>query len=233
MIDIHSHILPGVDDGSKNLDESLGLLKLLAEQGVTHSIATPHFYADCDTPERFFIRREDAWQKLHPALTPELPSVSLGAEVYYYRGISQMEQLRQFCIENSDFLLLEMPFEPWKPYMVDEAVEIAESGIAVILAHVERYFSMQPRQTWKALSERGLYMQCNADSLLHWQTAHRLRKMLRQGSIQFLGSDCHNLRSRRPHLGEAAASMGKRLGAEFTAEFFRAEEALLWQEVRQ
>ena len=62
MIDLHTHILPNVDDGSSSLEESLALLRMLASQGVTLTAATPHFYATSDTPEQFFRRREAAWQ---------------------------------------------------------------------------------------------------------------------------------------------------------------------------
>ena len=61
MIDLHTHILPNVDDGSSSLEESLALLRMLASQGVTLTAATPHFYATSDTPEKFFRRREAAW----------------------------------------------------------------------------------------------------------------------------------------------------------------------------
>ena len=64
MIDLHTHILPNVDDGSSSLEESLALLRMLASQGVTLTAATPHFYATSDTPEQFFRRREAAWKQL-------------------------------------------------------------------------------------------------------------------------------------------------------------------------
>ena len=110
MIDLHTHILPNVDDGSSSLDESLALLRMLASQGVTLTAATPHFYATSDTPEQFFRRREAAWKQLSGAMESSMPCVLLGAEVAFYRNISQMQQLERFCIGSSRLLLLEMPF---------------------------------------------------------------------------------------------------------------------------
>jgi len=81
MIDLHTHILPNVDDGSSSLEESLALLRMLASQGVTLTAATPHFYATSDTPEQFFRRREAAWQQLSGAMESGMPCVLLGAEV--------------------------------------------------------------------------------------------------------------------------------------------------------
>lgn len=229
MIDLHTHILPSVDDGSGSVEESLALLRLLARQQVSLVAATPHFYADTDTPDSFFTRREEAWQRLLPALTPELPRIVLGAELSYYRGVSQMQQLSRFCIGGSRLLLLELPFEPWPERVLSETLEIAERGFTVVLAHVERYFSLQGRSIWPWLAERGVQMQVNASSLLRLGSAGRAGRMLRQGTVRFLASDCHNLNIRPPRMGEAAAKLEKCFGPAFAAEFFRAEEAL-WQE---
>ena len=79
MIDLHSHILPQMDDGSRSVDESLQMLAALAAQGVTDVAATPHFYASENSPERFLARRRHAWQRLAPHLTASLPTVHLGA----------------------------------------------------------------------------------------------------------------------------------------------------------
>ena len=69
MIDFHSHILPAMDDGSKNIEESLQMLRMLQEQGVERVIATPHFYADENPPDVFLRRRADAWEHLRAHLT--------------------------------------------------------------------------------------------------------------------------------------------------------------------
>ena len=79
MIDLHSHILPQVDDGSRSTEESLQMLTALAAQGVTDVAATPHFYASENGPDRFLARRARSWQQLRPHLTASLPRVHLGA----------------------------------------------------------------------------------------------------------------------------------------------------------
>ena len=88
--DFHSHILPCVDDGSHSVEESLQMLRMEAEQGVTHVVLTPHFYAKHDSPERFLQRRAAAWETLQAAMAGEegLPQITLCAEVYYFPGIS-------------------------------------------------------------------------------------------------------------------------------------------------
>ena len=86
VIDFHSHILPGVDDGSKNLEQSLAMLQMEAAQGIKRVVATPHFYAQHDKPEKFLRKREEAQRQLRQLISenPGLPELSIGAEVYYF-----------------------------------------------------------------------------------------------------------------------------------------------------
>ena len=98
MIDFHTHILPGVDDGSKNVEESLLMLDSMKNQGVKTVIATPHFYANDESVESFLSRRNEAFSSLKKSLA-DGPEIILGAEVRYYDGISRLEDLKKLRIE--------------------------------------------------------------------------------------------------------------------------------------
>ncbi|MCD8010975.1 MAG: hypothetical protein LUF34_09435 [Lachnospiraceae bacterium] len=98
MIDFHSHILPGLDDGSSSIEESIEMLRLSARKGVKTMVATPHFYAQKEAPEHFLERRRQSWARLAPRLPEEAPEIYLGAEVYYYTRISNTENLSRLCI---------------------------------------------------------------------------------------------------------------------------------------
>ena len=95
IIDFHSHVLPGIDDGSHSLEESIAMLRMEAEQGVSHVIATPHFYPRHDTPEDFLRKRREAEILLREEMEKHsnLPALSVGAEVYYFPGISNSEAM--------------------------------------------------------------------------------------------------------------------------------------------
>lgn len=214
MIDFHSHILPGMDDGSKSTQESLEMLDMLRAQGVDTVAATPHFYARENPPEVFLRRRAEAWNRLRPQLTADSPRVLLGAEIRYFQGISHVDRLHDLCLEGQDVLLLEMPFSPWPSRTLAELTDLAQRGdLTVVLAHMERYLAQQPRTLWPRLRQLGVLFQCNAPFFLDWRTRRRAIGMLREGEIHLLGSDCHGSSYRPPRMGEAAERIRRRAGA--------------------
>ena len=216
MIDFHSHILPGIDDGSKDTDESLAMLKMLWEQGIDTVIATAHFHPEEESVKEFIDRRQDSYNKLSPLLEPDLPVILLGAEVMYYDGISSLSDLELLCIGNTGLLLLEMPMCKWSEYAMKELNALSSAkGYTVILAHIERYLKFQPSSVWQKLSQLGLLMQVNASFFNSAITKRKALSMLIKGNINVLGSDSHNITTRPPNLGSAFDVIRKKLGDEF------------------
>lgn len=216
MIDWHSHILPAMDDGSRDVEESIALLQQLKEQGVDTVVATPHFYANDESVETFLERRKRSYEQLIPYLSEELPRIVLGAEVRYYPGISRMEHLKQLRIEGSKLLLLEMPFSKWTEYTVRELMELSGAGSTKpVLAHVERYLSMQSGKIREQLCGCGILMQVNASFFCEMKSRRLALKFLSSGKVQFVGSDCHNLTTRPPHMDRAYEIIRKKIPENF------------------
>lgn len=229
MIDWHAHILPGIDDGSQSVEESVKLLNMQSEQGVEVVIATPHFCAEKESVEQFLHRREKSFQCLQKEMASDLPKILLGAEVQYYSGISQLQDIKKLCIEGTSLLLLEMPFSDWTEYTVREVIKLAHSGsVTVILAHVERYLSFQNKAVWKRFSESGILMQVNASFFLELKTKRKALKLLENADVRFVGSDCHNVTSRPPRFGEAFDVIQKKLGEQFIDQMQRYGYSLLF-----
>ena len=218
IIDFHSHILPGVDDGSKSLGDSLEMLKQTADQGIRRMVATPHFYANHDTPRAFLERRDTAYRQLLEGMAqePGLPGVTLGAEVYFFRGISDCESISELTIGNTGYLLVEMPPPPWRDAMYRELESLSICrGITPIIAHVDRYLGLfRTFHIPEQLEARPVLVQANAEFFLKPARRHMALKMLRTGQIHLLGSDCHNVTSRVPNLGDAVDVIRHRLGAD-------------------
>lgn len=220
MIDWHSHVLPGIDDGSRNITESIGMLKMLAEQNVDTVIATPHFYANNSSVDTFIKRRNEAYISMSDSISDSMPRIYLGAEVAYYDGISRLDGLEKLRIENSKLLLLEMPSVRWSDYTVSELMEMSSiSGMRLILAHIERYMHMQKAETFGKLLECGICMQINASCFDSLWTRRKALQMLSCGAVKFIGSDCHNLSTRRPNISHAFEYMEKKLGRDFLNAF--------------
>lgn len=221
MIDFHSHILPEMDDGSKSVEESLQMLGLSARQGINVLALTPHFYADKDTPERFLQRRAQSFEKLLEADPQSAPQLLLGAEVEYFPGMHKTQAIPQLRLQGTKYLLLEMPFSKWTQRMLDEVSELNQSReINVVLAHIDRYLSMQKRGVIESLLSDGIRFQVNADCFLNRRKRGKMLRMLESGYISFLGSDCHNLTDRPPQIGDALEVIGKKLGTA-TAEMLK------------
>lgn len=213
-VDFHSHVLPGIDDGSTSVEESVAMLRLEGAQGIRHVVATPHFYPGQDTPERFLQRRARAAQAL--AGYAELPKLTLGAEVYFFRGMSESDALRELTIGQSRYILIEMPPAPWSQdlYRELEAVR-ARQGITPVIAHIDRYIG--PFRTYgipERLAQMPVLVQANAEFFLDRGTAGMALRMLKGNQIQVLGSDCHDLADRKPNLGDAVQRIRRKLGTD-------------------
>ena len=220
MIDFHSHILPFIDDGSSSIEESVALLSMLKDQGIKTVVATPHYDAKRDTPEAFVSKRNESYEKLLPNIKDGFPKVILGAEVSYYPGIERLKGIRSLTAGESDLLLLEMPISVWTEYTVKELVDLTTTkNMTVVLAHAERYLGLQSLKTIELLNDSGILRQYNADFFLRFGQKRKALKMLERGEIHLIGSDCHNLSTRPPKIGDAYGLMKKKLGGGFYSFF--------------
>lgn len=215
MIDLHSHVLPKMDDGSSGVQESAKMLRESYRQGVDLMAATPHFYGHKEDPERFLRRRQEAIEWLRQVYDGDsMPQLLFGAEVAYFRGMSHCEELRELRIGDSKLLLVEMPFSGWTGRVIDDVCSIkTRLGLTPVLAHVERYPAKGDFVKYsEALLEAGIFFQCNAEFFQSGLAGMKAIGMMKRNQIHFLGTDCHNMTKRPPNLGAAAERIRKRLG---------------------
>lgn len=200
MIDFHTHILPRMDDGSKDTQMSLQMLRMEREQGIDTVVLTPHFYAGENDPKHFLERRAASWKRLQEELAdfPDPPRFLLGAEVQYFEAIGFVKDLSPLCIEGTNVLLLEMPFSRWDANTIRTVLEL-NSRHQIVLAHIERYLAEQKASVWETLREDGVLMQVNTTFFDGWLRRRRAMAMLNKEQFQLIGSDCHNLTIRKPN----------------------------------
>lgn len=215
MLDLHTHILPGIDDGSRSVKMSAAMLRREVKDGIGSLVLTPHFYARRQAPEDFLKKRNAAYEELLTAVAEEkaVPDMHLGAEVAYFNGISRAEAADELCIGDTRAMLIEMPFEKWSQSVLGEIEYLMRHrGIQPIIAHIERYMRYQPMGTVAQMCEDGVWIQVNASFFTNWQTRLRAMSMLRKGRIHFIGSDCHNMKDRSPNMGDALDEISLRIG---------------------
>lgn len=212
--DFHTHILPGIDDGSQSVAESLQMLEALRQQGVSRIVATPHFYASNDHPHRFLERREKALEALTGAMPEDVPKIYPGAEVHYFEGISDCEALEEMAIGDTGLVMIEMPPAPWRSRMLQELQGIHQKrGLTPVIAHIDRYISpFRNCGILRDLRQLPVLVQANAGFFLRRTTRAMALRMLAAGDIDLLGSDCHNLTTRKPNLGDALVVIRRKLG---------------------
>ena len=201
MIDIHTHILPGMDDGARTVEESMAMLRLELEHGVSGICLTPHFYPRTDTLEQFLARRAEAWELLSGSLDDDLRCrIRLGAEVHYDPQILNMD-IRKLTLGDSDYLLLEMPYQYYPAYAEQVVIRLLDMGLTPVLAHVERfdYFRKEPALL-KRLIDLGALAQVGADALFDRTDRGFARACLAGDMAQFVASDAHNMTTRKPDL---------------------------------
>lgn len=206
MIDFHSHILPGVDDGPETLEQSLAMLRDSFLQGTDFMVSTSHFYAGDEYPREFLKRRNNAIRQLKNAmlLSAEVyPKVVVGAEVLFFPGISEAEDVPLLQIGNTGSILIEPPMSPWSEDMLEEIRQLGRNfDLIPIIAHVDRYMTMlQDPSLIDRVLQRDLVVQVNGSYFLNPKTQKVAFANLKAGKIQLIGSDCHNLESRPPNLG--------------------------------
>lgn len=205
--DFHTHILPGIDDGSLSFEESVKMLKQEREQGITTIILTPHFYAQRMHMDAFLANRQKALNLLYNSIKTieNCPRLVAGAEVSFCAGMSKWDNLEKLTVGNSRYIIIEMPFIRWSESMYEELAYIRKvRGLIPVIPHIERYltrtfFSDQ----LKRLAEIPVFLQANCNLFNRLSTRHIALKLLKQQKIHFLGSDCHGSTWRAPNMAKA------------------------------
>lgn len=209
MTDLHSHFLPGIDDGAKNAAESIDMLKSAYSQGVSLCAATPHcvIHHD-DSIEKFLEKRGKSYEVLMSEIRnrgagSQIPEILTGAEIYLDNDISDCRNLKDLCITGTNVLLLELPTEKYDRRYADRIYSLSICGFTPLIAHIDRY------EWYESLIKdiRGMKVvyQINASNFLSFFGRRRIKKILQAGyGGRFLvSSDMHNTSVRACNMAKA------------------------------
>lgn len=218
MIDIHAHILPGIDDGPETMEETQKMLLKAFEQGIRSIIATPHFFRKHYEPDVARIYElVDAVQAEADVLTPGLTIYS-GQEIMYFYEIEEyLSEHKLLTLAGSRYVLIE--FQPTVVYSRLELAlrKIIFAGYIPVLAHAERYFCLRRNDRLQELSAAGMRMQMNYGSLetgTNFSDRRWCRKMILENQFDFLSTDMHGITHRSPDCESALEWLRRKAGEE-------------------
>lgn len=223
LIDIHTHILYGVDDGAKNISDSMGLLDEEREQGVDKVILTPHYGPKFGRPDPSLLQENfEAICEKAQRYYPEI-QLYLGSELYYQEStIKDLEEGKALTMNGTRYVLVEFGTSDPYSYIYRAVQSFVYAGYIPVIAHVERYKAVfgHPEKL-SELIQTGAYIQINAESLIGGifdKRASFCKKIVKEGLVHFLGSDCHDFRTRRPNMKKAAEVVLKKAGEQILYE---------------
>ena len=215
--DMHSHLIPGIDDGSKSMEESLAMLQRFADMGYKKIITTPHVMSDFykNTPEIILSGLEDVRKAIaENSINIEIDAAAEYYHDYHLRELIEKEQVLTF---GQKHVLFELSFNEEPPGVKESIFELTTSGYKPVLAHVERYpFYFNQWDKIEDYKIRGVLLQMNINSL-SGQYGPQVKKMAEQlidrDWIDVIGSDCHHMghlelldsMRRNPYLHKIAA----------------------------
>lgn len=215
LIETHCHILPGIDDGAKDIQTSLKMIAKLQEQGAKKIILTPHYYSDSISLDDFLRSRDKAYNELERALPSGSPTLIPAAEVYISDYLFNNSNIDELKIADTKYILIEHAFSSsFSSSSYDRLMNLyCDYGARPILAHIERYKALiDDPQKLEDYIEMGCLTQVNISSFTDAPRGIRkkLIKLLDSGHIHLIGSDAHNLSSRPPEYEAGAKEIIKK-----------------------
>ena len=197
MIDVHSHILYGIDDGSRNIEESIKIIEIYNEIGIKDIIATPHYINNSS-----YVSSKENNKKILKELKNELKTrnidtnLYLGNEIYIDKDIESLLKNKLISpLNDTKYLLIELPLSGEYEDYYDIFLELINKGYKVVLAHPERYSTFQNDfNNIYELNDIGVLFQCNVGSILgqYGNSAKKtLKRLLKEDLVFILGTDVH------------------------------------------
>lgn len=217
ITDFHSHILPAFDDGASNADIALKMIEASMKMGVERIVSTSHCYpySDGDIKE-FLDMRDAAFSRLKAAADENgmlIPDIHLGCEVHLTCDLTRLRSADKLCVEGTNYMLLEMPSSNWTDNVIDNVYKLTISGIKPIIAHMERNLA-QKNELVEALCDLDVLIQINSSSFGVPSLKKYIDRMFAQGFIHIIGTDMHNMDTRRPNIDKAEKYIKRRYGKE-------------------
>lgn len=233
MIDLHTHILPGIDDGPRSVEEAMKMIEVFLDQNVKVVVCTPHFNPTMIALDDFLSKRTTAMKQLGSS---KITLVS-GSEVALNEFLFHYSDLSPLCIGDTNYILIELPFDKkWDEKLYKQLDRIVRYyNLIPVIAHIERYPAVKKsKKILRRLIEIGCLLQMNAEAILNKKHRRLGEFYIKHGFIDVIASDCHNMKLRPPNLAAAHAIIVQRLGlAHLDKLISNSERILNGQRIRE
>lgn len=232
--DFHSHLVPGVDDGARTLDDSLDAIGRMTDAGVRRIVATPHLRASLTRDAETLEVMDRQWEVVKTAVSERYPDLDFrrGFEIKMDVPTPKLSDPR-LRLGGTPFVLVEWPMFQVPPRTTTVLARLREAGCVPIVAHPERYAGIDPDlevvRSWK---DAGAYLQCNYGSLVGQYgaaPAHLALRMLAAGLLDYLSSDFHGRPGYRLYLEPGVSEVLAQGGEEQAALLARTNPARLFR----
>ncbi|MBQ9977454.1 MAG: hypothetical protein IJP21_02530 [Clostridia bacterium] len=214
LTDLHTHILPNVDDGAADITEALNLLKTQKSKGVDRVLLTPHFNPQKQELQDFLAKRDSAYKLVMENYdSSAMPELRLGAEIMFSPDIIKLD-LKRLTLGDSDYLLIELDDLVFPPHLSATVSELTMIGITPVLAHVERclYFRKNPYLLYE-LTLKGAVAHVTAETIGAKYDNGFCKALLNKGYVHFAASDTHDSKNRPPNLAESLENLSSDLAS--------------------
>jgi protein-tyrosine phosphatase len=232
FIDIHSHILPEIDDGSKSMEQTIKMVKLAYEEGIRTMVATPHYHEDSYWKPISLL--EDCLERVKEAVKDIVPDMKilLGSEIYYsHESIRLLRENKIPTLSGTRYILVEYSIMADYKYIKNGLQDFILAGYIPIIAHIERYEDVtKDLERIMEFIDMGVYIQANATSITG-EIGRRYqiitKKLLKNNYIHLIATDAHSECIRAPRMKKCYNHIIKKYGNAYAEELFMGNQRKL------
>ena len=217
IIDVHSHIVPQIDDGSESMGESLQMLQAAAREGIGAIIATPHF--EYGMGPEWLENRQKQFAGLCECAERSGISIKIypGNEIFYSDSIIEtLMSGEAWTLNHTRYVLVEFPAYAEFSYILAAVRKLQYAGFWPVLAHVERYAALGKTECVRELVELGACIQVNSGAVTGkngWRTRQYVKKLMKCNLVHLVGTDSHGNRHRKPEMQQCLSYMKQKVGS--------------------
>lgn len=225
-VDIHSHILFGVDDGPDNIETSREMMVTAYEEGIRKIVATPHYHpGKCTLTYEELRKRFELFKEQVKDICPQI-ELQLGREIYYTSDVlDELEKGTNLSMENTKYVLLEYHPTVEYSYLRTSINNVMQMGYIPIIAHIERYLCIL--ENWELaweLKNMGAVIQVNAGSVIGTsgsKVKKFVKRLMKEEIVDVIGTDAHSNGRRAPRIQECAKYVCRKYGEEYAKAVLR------------